>query len=122
LLILRRLLLARLPAAGHRADDGADSGARARITRDGADRRAARGSPGGAANSLTAACGWTSLLWWWTRSHDRRINTRSLLCPGVTFCVILFLLFRALTFGGIHDRLLRRSWDCQAEDYKMQHQ
>jgi hypothetical protein len=112
LLILGGLLLARLPAAGHGANNCAGSGTRSGVSRDRTDGSPTGGSPGSAAKSLTAAYGWTRLLRWRARSDYCRIDTRSLLCPGVTLRVILFLLLYALALGGIHDRLLRRRRDC----------
>jgi hypothetical protein len=111
LLILSRLLLARLPAAGHGADNGADSSSLPRVPRNGADGGPSGGSARSAAKSLAAACGWTRLLRWRSRSDCRWIDTGSLLCPGVTLRVILFLLLCALALGGINNRLLGRRWD-----------
>ena len=113
LLILRRLLLARLPATGHGADNGANSGPRARVAGNGADGSAAEGSARSAANSLAAACGWTRLLGWRSRSDYRWIDTRCLLCPGVTLGIILLLLLGALALGRVDDRLLGRRGNCQ---------
>jgi hypothetical protein len=110
LLILSRLLLARLPAAGHGADNRADSSSLSRVPRNGADGRSPGGSARSAAKSLAAACGWTRLLRWRSRRDCRWIDTGSLLCPGVTLRVILFLLLCALALGGIDDRLLGRRW------------
>jgi hypothetical protein len=114
LLILRRLLLARLPAACHRADNGTNSGALARVSRNGANGSAAEGSARSAANSLAAACGWAGVLRWRARSDYCWIDPRRLLCPSVTLRIILFLLLGALALGRIDDRLLgRRRGNCQ---------
>ena len=113
LLILRRLLLARLPAAGHGADNGANSGPGARVPGNGADGSAAEGSARSAANSLAAACGWAGVLRWRARSDYCWIDPRRLLCPSVTLRIILFLLLCALALGRVNDRLGRRRGNCQ---------
>jgi hypothetical protein len=113
LLILRRLLLARLPAAGHGADNGANSGPLACISSNGADGSAADGSARSAANSLAAACGWAGVLRWRARSDCCWIDPRRLLCPSVTLRIILFLLLCALALGRVNDRLGRRRGNCQ---------
>jgi len=121
LLILRRLLLARLPAAGHGADNRANSGPRARIAGNGADGSAAKGSARSAANSLAAACGWTRLLGWWSRCDYRWIDTSCLLCPSVALRIIFFLLLSALALGWVDNRLLGRRGNCQCQAYKLNH-
>jgi hypothetical protein len=120
LLILGCLLLARLPATGHGADDGTDSGSFAGISRNRANGRAARGSSGSAAKPLPSAHRWTGLLRRRARSHCRRIDPRVLFRPGVTLRVVLFLLRGALAFRGIDDRLLRGRGSCQCERYKLE--
>jgi hypothetical protein len=64
LLILGRLLLARLPSTDHRTNNRASSSAGAGISRDGTDGSSTGGAPGSAANSLTATYRWTRLLRW----------------------------------------------------------